>query len=85
MTAIINQDRVRHALEEDECETCGLLLRVGDDRFWHGRTGATYCSLECLIQRKVPQDVWRECNARFRSRLVSYPSAPVVYLQGTLF
>jgi hypothetical protein len=85
MTTVIQEDRVRHVLEEDDCETCGHNLRVGDLRFWNGRTGATYCSLECLARRNVPQDAWRECNARFRSRLANHPMFPVVYSQGTLF
>jgi hypothetical protein len=85
MTAAFHEDRVRDVLEEDNCETCGHMLRVGDQRLWHGRTGATYCSLECLKRRNVVQDAWRECNARFRSHLVGRPTPTSVYLQGTLF
>jgi hypothetical protein len=85
MTAAFNQDCVRHVLEEEDCETCGHMLRVGDQRFWHGRTGATYCSLECFSRRNVVQDAWRECNARFRSRLVGRPAPTMVYTQGDLF
>ena len=62
MTPEINEDRVRHALEEEPCETCGHMLHIGDHRFWPGNTGATYCSLECLNGRNVAQDAWRHAT-----------------------
>jgi hypothetical protein len=62
----IFHDRIKHHLEETDCEWCGAPIMVGDLRYWVENSEKPACSCVCAANLRTPKVAQFSEKAGFR-------------------